>query len=262
MRTGLLLCLALLGGCASNGYREFYNQLPLAQDVLTHRAEPAPALPKLDRLAGRFQDVEAQYARAGYVPIGYSSYNGPSGDEAQALAQGKAVGADIVVLMSPRFTETVSSSIPITTPTSQTTYTNSNATVYGSGGTANVYGSSTSTTYGTRTTYIPVTTHRYDFEAVYLVRRKFAFGAQFAPLSDEDRARIQSNKGVRIIQIVNDTPAFEADVLVGDIVVSVNDRSVSSVESFQQMLTNIAGQSLELKIIRNGELITKVVQIP
>jgi hypothetical protein len=258
----MLLCVVLLSGCVSNGYRAFYHELPDAQDTLAQRVYPAPAEPKLDRLAGQFQDVQAQYTRAGYVAIGYSSYNGPTGREADALAQGKTVGADVIVVMSPRFTETVSSSIPVTTPTSETTYTNSNATVYGSGGTANVYGNSTSTTYGTSTTYIPVTTHRYNFEAVYLVKRKFTFGAQFAPLTDEERMKIQSNKGVRIQQVVNDTPAFEADILVGDIVLAVNGRGVSSTESLQQMLQNTAGQRLELAIIRNGEPLTKIVQIP
>lgn len=80
--------------------------------------------------------------------------------------------------------------------------------MYGSGGTANVYGSSTTTTYGSRTTYVPVTTHRYDFQAIYLVKSKYALGAQFVALSDEERAQIQSNRGVKIIEVVNDTPAF------------------------------------------------------
>lgn len=262
MRIAILLCVTLLGGCASNGYREFYHELPGAQDALANRANPPPEEPKIDRLAGRFQDVASQYLRAGYVPIGYSSYNGPSGDEDEALDQGQEVGADIVVLMSPRFTETVRSSIPIVTPTSQTTYTNSNATVYGSGGSANIYGNSTSTTYGTRTTYVPVTTQRFDFEAVYLVKRRYSFGAQFDALTDEDRIRLQSNKGVRIVQVVNDTPAFEADILVGDIVLAVNDRSVSSPETFREILQNISGQRLALKIIRNGEPLMKIVQIP
>jgi C-terminal processing protease CtpA/Prc len=76
------------------------------------------------------------------------------------------------------------------------------------------------------------------------------------------RIGIRSNKGIRIQQVVNDTPAFEADILVGDIVLGVNGRGVSAGEPFQQRLQNTAGQRLELAIIRNGESLTKIVQLP
>lgn len=261
MRIGVLVLAVVLSGCATNGYQEFYTQLPGAQDALTNRASVAPPEPKLDRLSGDFRDYVSQYSRAGYVVIGYSSYNGPDGSADEALEQGAAVGADIVVVMSPRHTETVTSSIPITMPTTQTSHTNSNATVYGSGGTANVYGTSTTTSYGSRTTYVPVTTHRYDFQAIYLVKRKYTFGALFSALSDDERAQIQSNKGVKIIDVVNDSPAFDADVLVGDIVLTANGRSLGSPEVFMALILDSAGQRLELAILRNGESIRKSVQL-
>jgi hypothetical protein len=261
MRIGTLLLVALLGGCASNGYQKFYTELPVGQDALENRAAPPPAQPKLDKLSGDFKDYASQYARAAYVPIGYSSYNGPTGSEDQALAQGKSVGADVVAVMSPRYTETLTSSIPITTPTTQTSQTNSTATVYGSGGTANGYGSSTTTTYGSRTTYLPVTTQRYDFQAIYLVKRKYTFGAQFDALSDEERAQIQSNKGVKICEVVNDTPAFEADVLVGDIILSANGRSLAGPEALAAIIGESAGGRLDLAILRNGQSINKSVQL-
>lgn len=260
-RWALLLGSLLLAGCVTNGYKEFYTELPAAQDILTHRAAPAPAEPKVDHLAGRFDDYSSQYARAGYVPIGYSSYNGPDGADSGALEQAKALGADVVVILSPQYTETRTASIPITTPTTQTSHTNSTATVYGSGGSATGSGTATTTTYGTQTNYIPVSTRRYDFQAVYLVKRKYSFGAQFEPLTDEERASIQSNKGVRIAAVVNDTPAFEADVLVGDIVVSANGRSISRPEVFSDIISASAGQTIELVLIRNGQTFKKSVQL-
>jgi hypothetical protein len=130
MRIWLVLLSSVLFGCVSNGYKQFYNELPLAQDVVKNRAQAVPEEPKVDRLAGRFTDYISQYARAGYVPIGYSSYNGPNGTESGAIDQAKAVGADVVVVMSPRYTETRTASIPITTPTTQTSHTNANGKAF------------------------------------------------------------------------------------------------------------------------------------
>src|SRR5690606_2740780 len=117
MRWATILLLVLSSGCATNGFREFYEELPSAQDALTNRVAPAPAEPEIVRVSGSYADYADQYTRAGYVPIGYSSYNGASGSESEALAQGKAVGADLVVFIRPRYTETRTASIPITTPT-------------------------------------------------------------------------------------------------------------------------------------------------
>jgi hypothetical protein len=49
-------------------------------------------------------------------------------------------------------------------------------------------------------------------------------------------------------KFVNDTPAFEAEILIGDIVVAVNNRQGSYPEAFGDMLQNIAGQCSVLSL--------------
>ncbi len=98
--------------------------------------------------------------------IGYSSFNsGKTEKEASAVKQGVKVGTDLVLIVNPKYTGSNTASIPITSPTSTTSYTSGSATVYGQSGTTNIYGNSTTTTYGSETKYIPYTVRRYDYGA-------------------------------------------------------------------------------------------------
>ena len=104
-------------------------------------------------------------------PIGYSSFtSGHRQKDDDAIDQGKKVGADLVLILDPQYAESVTTSVPLTTPTATTSYTNGMATAYGTGGSAVAFGNSTTTTYGTNTTYVPMTVNRYQYGALYLVK--------------------------------------------------------------------------------------------
>jgi len=263
MRVVQILGLSLLiSGCAANPYHAFYEELPGADQVLARREAPAPKSPGIDRLSTVTPEEIVGIQRAGYAVIGHSSFNsGGNVSEQAAVAQAVAVGADRVVIVSPRYTETRTANIPITLPTSQTSYTTGSATAYGSGGPVTAYGSSTTTTYGTRTTMIPISVDRRDYEAAYLVKQKFVLGAYFAPLSDEDRARLGTNKGVRISLIVDNSPAFDSDLLVGDILLAINGTAISGGEALLDRLNESSGTNAELSIVRGDKSISKRVQL-
>ena len=57
------------------------------------------------------------------------------------------------------------------------------------------YGNSTTTTYGTQTTYMPTTIHRFDCGAMYLYKRHVIFGANYCDPTDDEHRALQSNKG-------------------------------------------------------------------
>ena len=78
--------------------------------------------------------------RHGYALIGYSSFSsGHRESESNAVNQGERVEADIVVVIDPRYTDSVTTSVPLTPPTSQTSYTTGTANAYGPAGTATAY---------------------------------------------------------------------------------------------------------------------------
>ncbi|NOT11955.1 MAG: PDZ domain-containing protein [Methylococcaceae bacterium] len=114
---------------------------------------------------------------------------------------------------------------------------------------------------GTRTTYIPYTVNRSDYNAVYFVKSKAKIGFLTEPLDDETRRRLESNSGVRVDVVVEGTPAFEADILPGDILVSFNSTAVRSVEHYQELLQSYSGDSVDLVFNRDGRIIQKTVVV-
>lgn len=87
---------------------------------------------------------------------------------------------------------------------------------------ATAYGNSTTTTYGSQTSHVPMTFNRYEFGAAYFVKKKFTFGANYRDLTNEERAALQSNSSIYVDSVVNDTPAFRNDLLVGDIIAKLD----------------------------------------
>lgn len=259
-----LLAAGALAGCAS-GYRKFYQPAPWAtpEAVATRRAAPPPAHPAVEHAPPRNpQDTADQYARRGYIVIGTSFFNsGGSQDAAAAIQQGRDVGADLVLILDPRHTGTVTTSVPITTPTTQTTYSSGTATAYGSRGVVNAYGSGTSTTYGTQTTYVPMTVDRSDFGAVYFIRQRFSLGTFTRDLNDAERRAMQTNKGAVVRLVADATPAFHEDILAGDVVVTLDGEPVLSSDHFNQRLRQLRGQQVRLGLLRAGQPLEKTLRL-
>lgn len=263
MRAALVLSALLLCSCAS-GYGQFYTNAPGAtpETIAKYRSGAPPKVPSLDHAGGQPADVVAAYARGGYALIGYSSFNsGHRESDGSALSQGKKVGADLVVVIDPKYTGSITTSVPITTPTATTSYTTGTATAFGPAGSATAYGNSTTTTYGSETTYLPMTVHRYDYSALYFIKRHFILGANYRELNDEERRNLQSNKGVYVLAIVNGSAAYKGDVLVGDTIVAIDGQPVYGGQACTDLLEQKRGRTVELTIVRDGQTISKPVAL-
>lgn len=271
-RAGAICCRALLFGslllmptaCAS-GYRQFYTPVEgiTPELIARDREAPPPETPIVEHASRSEEEkVVDAHLKRGFVPIGSSFFNsGRSESESAAICQGQDVCADLVVVFAPRYTGSTTSMVPITTPTTSTSYSTASATAYGSGGTVNAYGSGTTTTYGSRTTYMPMTVHRSDYGAIYFVRKRFAFGAFFRDLNDNERQDLQSNKGAEIRLIADGTPAFDADILPGDVLTSIDGSVVASAKDAQDLLHEKQGRLVTLSLVRKGTKIEKAVQL-
>lgn len=261
----LILGLAFtLCACAS-GYKQFYVQAPGAtpEAIAMLRANSPPAVPQVERSApiDTMQMLDA-YAKRGFAMIGYSQFNsGQNESESSAVEQGKEVGADIVLIVNPQYTGSITTSVPLTTPTTSTAVTSGTATAYGPGGTVTAFGTATTTVHGTSTTYIPMTVHRSDYTAVYFVRQRFSLGAFVRNLDDAERQSLQTNQGVVVRIVVDNSPAFYADILPGDMILSIDGAAVSTQEHFTQILQARRGASVTVAIVRSGQRIEKVVQL-
>jgi C-terminal processing protease CtpA/Prc len=126
---------------------------------------------------------------------------------------------------------------------------------------ATAYGNSTTTTYGSQTSHVPMTFNRYEFGAAYFVKKKFTFGANYRDLTNEERAALQSNSSIYVDSVVNDTPAFRNDLLVGDIIAKLDGQVIYGPQAATGMLSHRRGQEVELTIVRKGQLIEKKMRL-
>lgn len=257
MRMLAMLLTALLAGCASN-FAKFYQGQPDARLWPSYIESNAPIA--IYTTADPEKDVRSVVSK-GYSIIGQSSFNAGSNtvSQAQLLAHAKKIGAQLV-LFKTEFTHSVSGAMPLTVPTTSTSYSTGTATAYGTGGSVTAYGSGTTTTYGSQTTMVPYTVHRSDFLAIYFAKTKSKIGLHPTPLDDETRRRLQRNTGVKVDLVIENTGAFEADILAGDIVTKFNEITIKSVDHYYELLSSYEGSEVALTIDRDGNELVKNVR--
>lgn len=257
--------LLLLGGCVS-GYKNFYKpaQGATPEIISTIRVNHAPAIPIVERAQPSHDKMAVlnAYAKRGYVLLGSSEFNsGRAEPEDAAIRQGQEVGADLVLILNPQYTGTVTSNIPITMPTTTTSYSTGSATAYGAGGPVTAYGNETTTTYGHQTTYVPMTAHRSNYGALFFIQRGFILGTIPRGLNDSERQELQTNKGVVVHLVADNTPAFDADIVVGDVITSIDGVPVHNTTVFHELQIEKRGKQVLISILRRGQRIEKTVQL-
>lgn len=253
VRVLVLITIALSVGCA-NPYAKYYQdnlggktitQIPA---YVPHDGQPAVYNTKnMDEEARTLQED-------GYDCIGISSFNAGDVDSDKAFEHGKHVGAAII-LIQRQYLGTLSGAAPLTTVNPSKTITSSHqGMVYGSGSYGNYFGTSTTTIPGGLTTqYIPYSVNKYDYLASYWIKTKQPIlGINYSPLNDEAKKQIQSNKGVVVRVVIKKTPAFDANLLPGDIITKIGDDYVKGSEEFTDILSRYAGQEVPLEIYRSG----------
>ncbi len=257
MKKTLITFFLVLAGCV-NPYAKFYNGLPDARTTPTYLATNEPLKIYNTNDFDRDRKILIQ---KGYWPVGTSSFNAGADavSESQLREQAQKIGAH-AVLISAKFSHTVTGAIPITVPNTSTSYTSGSATAYGSGGSATAYGNSTTTTYGSSTSYVPYTVNRSDFNALYFIRVKARIGFIVEPLSDDVKRKFEKNSGVRVAVVVDGTAAFDADILPGDILFTFDGMPVRSVDHYQELLSTYSKDSVELGLNRDGRPLQKTVK--
>lgn len=99
------------------------------------------------------------------------------------------------------------------------------------------------------------------WNADYYVRFKLLFGATFRDLRAEEKTTFKTGGGVVIGKVVGGTPASRANLIGGDAVLAVDGRSFATRAEFQDLLKASAGKSVTLTLVRNGETLSRVVQL-
>lgn len=254
-----LLLTVLLTGCA-NPYTKFYKGLDSAKALPGYitSTEPLHVYASSD-----FKRDVATLSAKGYAVVGYSAFGGASNQSTEGPLREHAskLGAH-AVLVSSKYSHTVSGVIPIVTPNTTTSITNGTATAYGRNGVVNAYGTATTTTYSTQTNHIPYSVDRSEFAAVFLAKIKGRLGVFVNALDDATRKRLETNQAVVVQAVVEESPAYLADILPGDVILMMGSDNVLSPAHFSgTLLKKYEGQTVTIKIDRGSKVVEKTVTL-
>jgi hypothetical protein len=228
----------LLSSCVS-GYSEFYKGATPEQVATFKQAAWGKNLPVKEpfvvRIAKAEKGWDIPYLKKGYSQIGYSAFNsGRKEPEENAIEQGRKLGADLIVIADSHYTGSIT----------------------GGGTVVDTRSGPTSVA-----TVIPYTVHRQDYGAAYFVKTPVVFGVFLRDLNDEERQAIQSNKGAFVIVVIDDSPAYQADILPGDIIFEINEQAIGNAESAKAEYNKYLGQTITVLLYRQGKPVKKTVQL-
>jgi hypothetical protein len=251
--------LALLAGCA-NGFEKYYRPAPAATLALFGPTlAPPPPEPAVYTYSANVKADAKRLAEDGYAYIGESSFFGPANrsNQEQAVAQGKKIGA-AVVLFKSEYMDTRSGVVPYTVANPAVVSTvNTSGTIYGNGGSATYSGTGTVTTPGGYSTYaIPYSVDRNTFYASYWAKRdpnKIHLGLYYRPLDDEFRHKLERNAGLQVTAVIRGTPAFTANFLEGDVLLKLNGKDITDVQSLNSDIKQMAGQRVTFDLLRSDQ---------
>ncbi|TDR40072.1 PDZ domain-containing protein [Tahibacter aquaticus] len=95
--------------------------------------------------------------------------------------------------------------------------------------------------------------------AAYYVRLRLVFGASFRDLNAQEQA--QFGNGVRLGEIVGDSPASRANLRASDVVSALDGVAVRDRAGFQRLLRDNMGKVVNLSLSRNGEPLQRKVKL-
>ncbi|MCL2760762.1 MAG: PDZ domain-containing protein [Desulfuromonadales bacterium] len=209
-------CTMILGNDFAKSYHDRTGGIDITinPDVVPYYGEP-----KLIKSEGNANAIEDNQRMLddGYLFLGFSSFNDMMWwNYGNAVSHGKDIHAEIVICCYSRYTNTV-----------EYDYTDVDGTYH--------------------------STALYDFYASYWAKLKpLILGVQVNDLSNEQQKELNSNKGVAVIAVMKDSPAFRADLLKGDIIRKIGDINLYDVQTFQYAEQKYKGQKVNVIFMRDG----------
>jgi hypothetical protein len=231
----LALALAWAPTASAGLFEDFYQASP--PDYLAG-AEPSQTPPRIEMSSNwaSMQTDLRSMEENGYVNIGQSVWRGRYEDPKKAIKKAKKIKAEVVLFSYQYISSEAGGSMYMPHPGSMP------------GGLA-----------------VPITFHTYDVAAVYLSKRrpeKIGFGINARFMTPEEVQAIGTNKAEVLEFVIRGSAAFNADLLKGDIILTIAGQYFSDKEKMAQVKTDYAGQAVPLELVRNGKRMTLQITVP
>jgi hypothetical protein len=254
-----------MGQSGVNPFTKFYQdstrQMPLANQ---QRMIPAYGPPQIETVPrAQLEDSVRGMLERGFIQIGFASFDGPTASREQLMEQARNVGAQAVILTG-EYSRTTEGVVPsLSFQPGQTYTTREQGTITGNTGYpyGTYSGSSTTTTPGTfQTQYTPYQMQIYSQGAIFWRKLKpGVLGAYFVPIPNNLRSQLQRNTGALITAVVDEGPAFKANLLRGDVIIELANEPVATPQELFDLIRANAGQTVPITLIRGAE--TKVLHV-
>jgi hypothetical protein len=248
----LLLCSS--GELRANDWEKYYHPVGNISETI-----PSNIDPEVIQSCGDTQKDAEDLFRRGFVPIGFTSFNTANNKTQDALRLAKKLQARyIVICVNMSSSHTVS--VPLTLPQTTTSVNNGNVSAFGAGGSVSGSYSGTTTTYGSQTTYIPMTISRFNKGAMYFreIPRR-GIGVYTRSLTNDEMIGLGTRHAIAVRFVRDGSPADKADLLPGDIITKINGAQFDA-----DMLRDVerGTQPFTLHIVRAGQSLDISLTIP
>ena len=258
VRGACLGALLFIQGCAHMWARNYNDYLDGDHISNFSKLSPTYDEPQLIESTDVNAEVRSLEER-GYVEIGFSQFLAGEGGFLGARIHARRMDASVVVAGKTFVSGSTYNIVVEGAP--QTVTTTHSGTVYGSGGVASYSGTTSTTVPGAPRT-LPIVVTLYRYLAVYMVEYRHLLGVLWEDLTQEDRAAIGRNVGVKVRVVVRDSPAYLADLMPGDIVTAVGGDVVRDIAQVEAALWDRADTSVPLTVRRGNKQMKVSVKLP
>lgn len=121
--------------------------------------------------------------------------------------------------------------------------------------------------YYTTTTTPYTKTHsysvdRYDYSVYFIIRmsaeqilNNYSIGIWVSDLSDSDRQAIKRNYGVVVNTVFNESNAYKANIVEGDVIIKMNGNDINNTQDYYDALSQVEeGKIIRLELFRDGKI--------